>query len=188
MGLFSRRRHAETQTGTPPAAQPEPAAQAQPAAAVVKLGLDPDSGLDSASELAGARTPLQRITQQIAPFLGPDGAFSVPLALSLEAFFEGNEAVGSICCNLDVTPADVYATLRAIRARTGVEDVLVLLKEVEQDEDGQQDWPFAEDVLVITAADASAVASWFPDDQAPDEVVPSPVSAGTAQTWNCWWD
>jgi hypothetical protein len=89
-------------------------------------------------------------------------------AVPLEAFFEGNDDLGSIGCNLWEHPGveRFFNVLAAIRARSDVQDVLVGIYEIVDD---GTSWPFAETVYVLTTAGASAVQEWVADLQ-PDEV------------------
>jgi hypothetical protein len=121
-----------------------------------------------------------------------DGALP---AVTIEQFFDGNDDLGSIMCNLNPESTEqVRAILEGIRSRPEVESVLVQVHEVV---DGFDDtWPFAEQVLITTSAGAANVRAWFPRDLAPDEVtlldeplpgVPPPRARGAA-TWVAWWD
>jgi hypothetical protein len=97
-----------------------------------------------------------------------DRAVATPL-LSLEEFFEGNEDVGSIGCNLEKCPppSEFYALLKEFRDRPDVSDVRVQITCV--DSPGEE-WPFSDTVWIITAASEDTVRSWFPDELLPDEV------------------
>src|SRR5690349_12736194 len=78
--------------------------------------------------------------------------------VSLEAFFDGNEDLGSIGCNLSPHPgvATFYTVLRAIRDRDDVQDVLVGITE----DMGDEEWPFSDTVYVLTRASAEDVQRW----------------------------
>jgi hypothetical protein len=60
-------------------------------------------------------------------------------------FFDGNDDLGSIGCNLAPHPGlDVFRrTLRALEARRDVSAVWILIHDVDEG-----DWPFSENVLV----------------------------------------
>jgi hypothetical protein len=84
---------------------------------------------------------------------------SAPLpVVSLELFFEGNDDLGSIGCNLadHPGPARFYSVLRSIRARPGGHDVWVGISEVM----GPDEWPFSDHVYVVGTASADEVARW----------------------------
>ena len=138
-------------------------------------------------------TPLERVTERVSRN-GDVNERDVPRPLlTLEEFFEGNDVVGSICCNLAAaTPVDVYRVLREIRERPEVADVRVQITMFDDPA-----WPFSDTVWVITSARADAVRRWFPDDLTPDdcsegwssgvELEPVAVGAGMRPV-GCWWD
>lgn len=104
-------------------------------------------------------------------------------AVSLELFFDGNDDLASIGCNLPEHPgigafADV---LRAMRERPDVGDVLVGVSEVMPD----GEWPFSDTVYVLTEAPAGDVAEWAAG-LGPDEVVEAEWKGGRAVV--LWWD
>ena len=72
--------------------------------------------------------------------------------VTLEEFFEGNSDLGSIGCNLSEHPGIwvFYKTLKRIKARPDVQDVLVHI--TESAADGQTDWPFSDHVYIISSA------------------------------------
>ena len=78
--------------------------------------------------------------------------------VSLELFFEGNDDLGSIGCNLVDHPGipEFFAVLRDLRDRVEVHDVLVGISEVL----GPDEWPFADHVYVVTSASARQVENW----------------------------
>lgn len=89
--------------------------------------------------------------------------------LSLNEFFEGNDFVGSIGCNLDSepTPQEFFQLLEAIKSRQDVSDVRIQISCVD---DPGEDWPFSDTVWIMTSASEEAVQSWFPSALSPDEV------------------
>lgn len=114
-------------------------------------------------------TPLQRVTERLMRNGDPEER-SVPTPLlTLEEFFDGNDAVGSIGCNLPTVPEprELYGLLAEIRAKPEVSDVRVQITCVD---DPGNDWPFSDTLWIITAAAPDTVAAWFPDHLAPDEV------------------
>ena len=92
--------------------------------------------------------------------------------VSLERFFEGNDDMGSIECNLMEHPGIefFYDQLKAIRDKENVSNVLVGIYEVEEFDDTM--WPFSETVYVTTSEDPEKVFEWFsplkPDSVGPD--------------------
>lgn len=143
-------------------------------------------------------TPLERITSRIAPFLADGVCHPKPL-LTLEEFFDGNDVAGSILCNVTIltdgvpdspTPQQVRDVLATIRSRRDVDDVRVAVAMFDD-----PDWPFAEEVLVVTDAPADEVRTWLPEAMAPDEVlVPGhldgfePIDLQGRRPVICWWD
>lgn len=140
-------------------------------------------------------TALKRITERVNRPGDPNDPSTPRPLLTLSEFFEGNEILGSIGCNLipTPTPAEFHAVLSAIAARPEVSDVRVQVTMF----DNPDEWPFSDTVWVITNADAATVASWFAEAIAPDEVQEGwvkgvayeeiPVPAGMKPVW-CWWD
>ena len=88
--------------------------------------------------------------------------------LSLEEYFDGADGESGILCNVPAAPADeeTLALLLKIRARPDVSDVRIAITQIEDDL-----WPFSDTILVVTTASAEQVASWFPEDMAPDECI-----------------
>ncbi|MGO8672033.1 MAG: hypothetical protein ACLQVD_11780 [Capsulimonadaceae bacterium] len=117
-----------------------------------------------------------------------------PPVVALEDFFDGNDDIGSIGCNLDEHPGPqaFFATLRDIRQKPGVQDVLVEILEVE---DGE--WPFSDRVYVLSSAPLDTVEEWF-DPLQPDEVTEGipwnrpprglPEPAPKMTVYSAWWD
>jgi hypothetical protein len=117
-------------------------------------------------------------------------------ALSLEEFFEGNTDYGSIGCNLSDSPGPegFYQVLREIRSRPQVQDVLVEVREV--DEEDESTWPFSDTLFVLTDAPREVVANWLEPLQ-PDEVEegvgegeppPFPELQPGMRVLYAWWD
>ena len=115
--------------------------------------------------------------------------------VSLEDFFEGNDDLGSIGCNLMDHPGVnvFYETFLKIRARDDVSDVLVGIYEVEENIEDM--WPFSELVYIITSADESAVSSWVSDlevdevqQQNADSLLPVPEVEKGFNVIQLWWD
>lgn len=112
----------------------------------------------------------------------------------LELFFEENSDAGSIACNLPDHPGIpfFYETLKKIRTRPDVQDVLVEVYDV----NGDGEWPFAERVYILTRGSRSDVFEWVRELQ-PDEVddgwfFAKPEAAPTVKSGynvvSIWWD
>ena len=137
---------------------------------------------------------LQRITERVSRLGHPDDPETPRPLLTLEEFFEGNDVVGSIGCNLPSAPApgDIYRALKRIAERTEVADVRV---QVTQFDD--PDWPFSDTVFVFTGATPEEVLTWFPEELRPDESwqgfnpsirhEPCATPDGSFPI-ACWWD
>ena len=114
--------------------------------------------------------------------------------VSLEEFFNGNEDLGSIGCNLTEHPGldRFYTELKAIRERPDVQDVFVAIHEIDQ----ETTWPYSECVYILTSARPQEVAAWV------KKLQPSEVSEGWLygkppnapklkdgmKVISCWWD
>lgn len=112
---------------------------------------------------------LARVTARVMVNGNPeDRGVPTPL-LSLEEFFEGNDEIGSIGCNLLSTPqpSEFYTLLGKINSRPDVSDVRIQITCL--DDPGKQ-WPFSDTIWIMTSADELTVKSWFPESLAPDEV------------------
>ena len=111
---------------------------------------------------------LERITERVNRGGDPNKMSTPRPLLTLSEFFDGNDVLGSIGCNLlpTPTPAEFHAALSAIAARPDVADVRVQVTMF----DNPEEWPFADTVWVMTSADPSTVRSWFAESLAPDEI------------------
>lgn len=111
--------------------------------------------------------PLQRVTERVMRSGNPE-LRSVPTPLlTLEEFFDGNDFVGSIGCNLlsEPSPEDFYKLLVDFRNRPDVSDVRIQITCVD---DPGRDWPFSDTIWIMTSARAEEVRNWFPRDLTPD--------------------
>jgi hypothetical protein len=123
--------------------------------------------------------------------LGPDQYGQlVPIA----EFFDGNDDLGSIGCNLDPHPGvDAFRdVLTGLLRRPDVEAVYAQISELDP---GQESWPFTDTVLVagrISANDLrSVVSSLQPDevgDSTPFGVSPSIAERHGSPVLVVWWD
>ena len=137
-------------------------------------------------------TPLERITERVSRNGDPNDPDTPRPLLRLAEFFDGNEVVGSIGCNLPGTPAPhvLHQALKAIAERPDVVDVRVAVTAFDD-----PDWPFSDTVYVVTSASPTDVQSWFSEELAPDDTwegldgrheeyaVPEGYRAVC-----CWWD
>jgi hypothetical protein len=124
----------------------------------------------------------------------PVGGRGAGPTVTIEDFFEGNDDLGSIGCNLLPHPgvSKFYQTLAAIKSRDDVQDVLVEIADLVD----ENSWPFADKVFVLTSIPADSLQKLMADLQA-DEVgefppisVPSdlpPLKKGM-QILGAWWD
>lgn len=139
-------------------------------------------------------TPLERITLLANANGDLEDTDTLRPLVTLEDFFDGNEIVGSIGCNLypEQAPAAIYSALKAIMNRDDVANVLVEIALFDDDS-----WPFSEKVWVITDASSEDVLSWFEESIAPSDCWDG-WSEDTAYTLvsvpdgmkpvACWWD
>lgn len=139
-------------------------------------------------------TSLERVTQRANRNGDLDDPTTIRPLLTLEEFFDGNEADGCICYNLPDMPtvAEVFKILSAIRDKEVVADVRVEVTMFEG-----PDWPLSDSVWIITSADPQTIQSWFTKDRAPDDILigwsedstfePVEVPQGMHPVL-CWWD
>ncbi|GAA1617447.1 hypothetical protein [Actinoplanes couchii] len=127
---------------------------------------------------------------------GNDSGTGPEPVVSLELFFEGNNDLGSIGCNLIDHPGipEFYAVLRALRAHPDVVDVRVGISEVM----GDDEWPFSNHVYIVTSASATEVlrrtARLQPEPEMGSDwwngtppAIDIPVPSGH-QLMTLWWD
>jgi hypothetical protein len=137
---------------------------------------------------------LQRITERVNRLGNPNRPETPCPLLTIEEFFEGNDCVGSIGCNLSptVTPARFYAVFKEIAARCDVKDIRMQITAFDD-----PDWPFSDTVYILTSASVEEVAGWFDADLRPDEVSEGFRSGMTYERYDippdtrpvlCWWD
>lgn len=148
-------------------------------------------------------TALERLHARINRS-GPFGTDGVPIPLlTIAEFFDGNDVDGSILCNVVWTDAagelqvpslqQIREVLDGIAERPDVSDLRVVVQEAGD----LEDWPFAEQVLVIGAGDPGTVRGWFPADYAPDDTWLVGADDGLMEDYAvppgqaavmCWWD
>jgi len=137
---------------------------------------------------------LERITARVCRLGHPDERGTPTPLLTIEEFFEGNEHVGSIGCNLESEPAPsrFYEMFKRIAARPDVKDIRIQITMFDDPE-----WPFSDTVYIMTTSAPEEVAGWIDEDLKPDEVgegfvsgqqyEPYTVPSGTRVVC-CWWD
>jgi len=137
---------------------------------------------------------LERITARVCRLGHPDAQGTPIQLLTIEEFFDGNEHVGSIGCNLESGPAPsrFHQMFTRIAARPDVKDIRIQITMFDD-----PDWPFSDTVYIMTSATREEVASWLDEDLKPDEVAegftpgqayePYTVPSG-ARVICCWWD
>jgi hypothetical protein len=138
--------------------------------------------------------PLERITDRVNRHGNiNDHATPRPL-LTLDEFFDGNDVIGSIGCNLVPTPSpsDFYEQLKTIASRSDVFDIRVQVTLFDAPE-----WPFSDTVWVVTTAECEDVLAWFDSSMKPDEcnaatpdanVIESLIVPTGWKTLTCWWN
>jgi hypothetical protein len=138
-------------------------------------------------------TPLERITERVTRLGHPDEPGTPTPLVTIGEFFEDNEEVGSIGCNLSPAPEPkrFYALFQEVARRPEVKDIRVQITAFDVPE-----WPFSDTVYVMTSAAPEEVASWFPEELKPDETwegfveqsfEPYEVPPGCRPV-ACWWD
>lgn len=140
-------------------------------------------------------TPLQRISARVNQNGDVNNPSTQRPLLTLGEFFDGNEDVGSIGCNLSPPPGPgkFHEVLKRIAARPDVADVRVQVTMF----DDPEMWPFSDTVWIITSATPDKVAEWFDASIRPDRCVagwtegvsfePVKVPEGMRPV-GCWWD
>lgn len=117
-----------------------------------------------------------------------------PQLVSIERFFDGNDDVGSIGCNLLPHPGvDVFReTLAGLLRRPDVQGVYAQITELDP---GPGSWPFTDTAQVMgaisTAELRKAVRALRPDEVGTaEELGTSPLAAGGhgARVLAVWWD
>jgi hypothetical protein len=118
-------------------------------------------------------TPLERITERVSRHGDVNLRETIRPILTLNEFFDGNNAQGTIGCNLDPppSPAQFHALLKAIAARPGVADVRIVVTLFDD-----PSWPFSDTVWVVTSAAPDEVKGWFDETVRPTEC------------WEGWYD
>jgi hypothetical protein len=118
-----------------------------------------------------------------------------PQAVPIERFFEGNDDVASIGCNLAKHPG-VQAFRDVLTGLGRLPGVLGVYAQIFEVDPGEEYWPFADTVLVVGSLPATslrtAVKALRPDEVRPVEPddVPQAVAErhGEAPVLAVWWE
>jgi hypothetical protein len=121
---------------------------------------------------------------------------ALPVVVSLEDFFIGNDDYGSIGCNLfhHPGPQAFFDTLKSIRDKPEVQDVMVEIHEWK--EQGEATWPFSERIYIFSSTTPDQIAAWLSPLE-PDEIeegfpygVPkaAPKLEPGMRIYAAWWD
>ena len=117
-----------------------------------------------------------------------------PQIVSIDRFFDGNDDLCSIGCNLDEHPGveafrEVFAGLLL---RADVEEVYVQISELDP---GDGFWPFTDTVLIVGSIPSdelhSAVSALQPDEVRDAEqfgIIPAITKKYSAPVFAVWWD
>jgi len=116
--------------------------------------------------------------------------------VSLEDFFEGNNDLGSIGCNLIEHPGieTFYKVLKDIRERDDVQDVIIEISQIEETDETM--WPFSETVYILTSADIGKVKEWMKPLKADEffegwfggKASAAPELQAGIKVYGAWWD
>jgi hypothetical protein len=116
-----------------------------------------------------------------------------PQSVPIARFFDGNDDLGSIGCNLEPHPGipAFKSTLEGLLGRPGIEGVWAQIAELDP---GDDSWPFADLVVVAGAISASdlrkLVKKLKPDDvaEATDYTISPAIAKMSSPLWVLWWD
>lgn len=114
-----------------------------------------------------------RLVQALRAGKTPVGQTPGP-TVSLDDFFEGNDDIGSIGCNLMSHPGidSFHRAFREIRSRGDVQGVFVEIKDLVD----EHSWPFSDTVFVLTSMSRNDLAKLLTNLE-PDEVGEFPAAA-----------
>lgn len=101
-------------------------------------------------------TPLERITERVKRLGQPDNPDTPRPLLTIDEFFVGNSAMGSIGCNILSTPSPdrFFTVFQEISQRPEVKDIRVQITAFDLPE-----WPFSDTVYIMTSASPEEVAT-----------------------------
>ncbi|HSC20187.1 MAG TPA: hypothetical protein VLC07_00480, partial [Solirubrobacterales bacterium] len=93
-------------------------------------------------------------------------------------------------------PSAFYELFKRVRDQDEVQDVLVAIREIEDDADGRQ-WPWSDTVYILTQASREEVAKWLEGPLHPDDLsegygdrkpLAAPELTDGARVFAAWWD
>jgi len=122
--------------------------------------------------------------------LGFTGAADNIIAVTLDEFFEGNEDLGSLACNLDPHPG-MEALYYHLQRFANDNEAEVLVEIYELDEDDEETWPYAERVYFIGSVEREALEDLLDNVFASEiEELEDFVINGEshAEVYAIWWD
>jgi hypothetical protein len=135
-----------------------------------------------------------RLVEKLSAQRMPVGQQHPGPTVSLEDFFEGNDDLGSIGCNLSAHPGvdTFYRLFVEIRSRIDVQDVLVEIKDLVD----EHSWPFTDTAFVLTSMGqgelSKSVAKLNPDEvgEFPPDSIPRdlPTLKHGMKVLGVWWD
>jgi hypothetical protein len=135
-----------------------------------------------------------RLIEKICEIGLDENSETIPV-VSLEDFFDGNDDMGSIGCNLLDHPGVeyFYRVLSEIDSNPKVSRVLVGILEVEESDETM--WPFSDAIYIVTSATTSEVTRWVAALEADDvyecsadDVLPRPLVNSDERVIRVWWD
>lgn len=117
-----------------------------------------------------------------------------PQIVSVAQFFDGNDDLGSIGCNLDPHPG-VDAFRDVLTGLLGRPDIQAVYAQISELDPGEGSWPFTDTILVVGKISAddlrSAVISLQPDEVGASEafgVSPHIAESHGSPVLVVWWD
>jgi hypothetical protein len=117
-----------------------------------------------------------------------------PQIVPIGRFFDGNDDLGSIGCNLSDHPG-IDAFRQIVEALLKRSDVQAIYAQITELDPGEDSWPFTDTVLVVGSIPTEdlnrALAPLEPDDVGPAD--PDMISGGLSETERrstqiAWWD
>jgi hypothetical protein len=117
-----------------------------------------------------------------------------PQVVPIERFFDGNNDLRSIGCNLDPHPG-IERFRRILTGLTSRPDVEVVYTQISELDPGEGCWPFADKILIVGTISAETlrqlVKELEPDEvgEVDDEMIPLAIAAKhTSPVSVVWWD
>jgi hypothetical protein len=121
-------------------------------------------------------------------------AQAAPQVVAIDRFFDGNDDLGSIGCNLMKHPG-LEAFRNAFAALLKRPDVKAIYAQITELDPGEDSWPFTDTILVVGSIPADelqeTLAALEPDEVGPGD--PESLSPGISDeerrsTLVAWWD